>query len=364
MPVEASGLFDDATREAVRLFQQARGLAADGIVGPETWRALVEAGYALGDRLLWHSRRLMRGDDVRDLQRRLNQLGFDAGAEDGIFGHLARAAVSEFQRNVGLKVDGTAGPQTIEALRRLQRDHQSAGLAARAREREWLRRLAGRGLTGARVLIDPAHGPDDPGHRGPSGVTEAALTWEIATRTAARLSALGAYVVLSRGPASGAAPSHRARLANEQGADLVLSIALNGLDTPTASGAATYYFGTQAFVSEAGYQLAQHVQHAVVDAGWGPDCRTHPMTWAILRETRMPAVVIEPGFLTSPDAERRLTDPAAQDALAGALALAIGAFLEDSADLGDDAGGSPTASRAGRLRAGARSGRRRADRTP
>src|SRR3712207_9348100 len=93
--------------------------------------------------------RMMRGDDVRELKHRLNQLGFDAGAEDGIFGPLARAAVEEFQRNTGLVVDGVAGPQTLAALRRLLRGHQSGGLAVRAREREWLRGLRGRTLSGA-----------------------------------------------------------------------------------------------------------------------------------------------------------------------------------------------------------------------
>src|SRR5687767_12062364 len=166
--VPMDGTFDERTHQAVRRFQRERHLPADGIVGPETWRALVESRYALGGRLLWHSRRMMRGDDVRELQHRLNQLGFDAGAEDGIFGPLARAAVEEFQRNTGLMVDGVAGPQTLAALRRLLRGHQSGGIGRRAREREWLRGLSGRTLSGARILVDPSHGPGDPGHIGPS----------------------------------------------------------------------------------------------------------------------------------------------------------------------------------------------------
>lgn len=322
------GIFGEATRVAVQHFQRGRGLAADGVVGPETWRNLVEAGYSLGDRLLLRTRVMMRGDDVRELQRRLNQLGFDAGREDGIFGPLAQAAVEEFQRNVGLDVDGVAGPETIDLLRSLRREHQTSGAGIRAREREALRRMANRGLVGARVLVDPSHGEGDPGHVGPSGVTEAQVTWEIAARLAARLGAHGAQALLARGPSNNPPPRKRARLANDQGVEVVVSIGLTALPNPAASGSSAYYYGSPHFESEAGYRLATLASDKMVAAGWTPDCRVHPRTWALLRETRMPAVVVEPGFLTSPTDEARLTDPLAQEGLAAALADAVASFFE------------------------------------
>ena len=340
--VPADGVFGERTYAGVRRFQRERNLPADGIVGPETWRALVESGHTLGSRLLWHSRRMMRGDDVRELQHRLNQLGFDAGAEDGIFGPLARAAVEEFQRNTGLPVDGVAGTLTIATLRRLLRTHQSGGIGIRAREREWLRTLSGRTLTGGRVLVDPAHGAGDPGAVGPSGATEADIAWQISSHLHARLAARGVHVVLSRGPGSNPTGSERARLANEQGVDVAVSIALSAMPTPAASGASTYYFGASQFVSEAGFRLANLVHESVLSAGWSPDCRVHPMTWAILRETRMPAVVVEPGFVTSPVDEAKLTDPLQQEALADALVHALSMFFE-----GDSAHAVPAAAAVG-----------------
>jgi N-acetylmuramoyl-L-alanine amidase len=328
--LEVDGRFGDSTLQAVRRFQRRRGLTADGMVGPETWRSLVEAGYSLGDRLLYQRRVMLRGDDVRELQHRLNQLGFNAGPEDGIFGPLVRAAVEDFQRNVGLDVDGVAGPGSLAALRRLHRDHQSSGYAARLREREALRRLARRGLAGARVVVDPSHGPENPGHRGPSGAWEHEITWELARRTAARLSALGAQAVLTRGAATTPSPTERARFANEQGADLLLNIALSGHSSQRARGASTYYFGSLNFVSESGQVLAELCQEEVVAAGWTPDCHSHAATWTVLRETRMPGVVVEPAFVTSAEDERKLLDPVCQDRLADALTRALDRFFAPS----------------------------------
>lgn len=325
--LEVDGRFGPTTLEALRRFQREHGLAADGVVGPETWRRLVEAGWSLGDRLLYQRRVMLRGEDVRELQQRLSRLGFHTGPEDAIFGPLLRAAVEEFQRNAGLEVDGVAGPATIAALRRLHRDHQSGGHVSRLREREALRHMTGRGLAGARVVVDPAHGPADPGVVGHDGLEEHALTWEIARRLAARLSARGVQAVLSRGAGTTPTASQRARFANEQGADLLVGIALSGHRTPRACGSSAYYFGSSTFVSESGALLAERCQEQLVAAGWVPDGRCHPVAWTLLRETRMPAVVVEPGFLTAPPDAERLRDAAGQDAIADALLRGVTEFF-------------------------------------
>src|SRR5581483_2584635 len=143
-----AGVYGDSTVAAVRAFQTARGLRVDGICGRQTWSGLVEAGYRLGDRLLYHRTPMLRGDDVLDLQDKLNALGFDAGRGDGIFGPHTAEALREFQRNVGAVPDGICGPESIAALERLSRF--AGGSVASVREKEALRdgalHLAGRRL--------------------------------------------------------------------------------------------------------------------------------------------------------------------------------------------------------------------------
>ena len=85
-PAEFGSFGADDRGRGPRVPERRAGSRVDGIVGPETWSALVESGFVLGDRLLYLRRPILRGDDVAALQHRLNRLGFDAGREDGILG--------------------------------------------------------------------------------------------------------------------------------------------------------------------------------------------------------------------------------------------------------------------------------------
>ena len=56
------------------------------------------------------------GSEVTQIQQRLNELGYNAGKADGIFGTNTKNAVLAFQRDYGLSADGIAGPNTLKAL--------------------------------------------------------------------------------------------------------------------------------------------------------------------------------------------------------------------------------------------------------
>jgi N-acetylmuramoyl-L-alanine amidase len=325
--------FDDAVDRAVRAFQQRRGLRVDGVVGPETYRALDEAHWRLGDRLLSYTAgHPYVGDDVAALQQRLLDMGFDPGRGDGIFGQQTEAALREFQRNVGLAADGTVGPQTLKALDMLRRT-VTGGSPSHRREEERL--LRGGGLSGRVILLDPGHGGEDLGACA-HDLAEAEVVYDLATRIEGRLGPLGAHALLSRGPDHCPSDLDRATFANETGADLLVSLHTDAALSAAPTGVATHYYGAEGphrVVSSAiGERLADLVQREIVARTDLLDCRVHPKAWQLLRMTRMPAIRVDVGYLTNEGDASRLGHPEFRDAVAEAVVAAIQRLhlLEDS----------------------------------
>ncbi len=290
--VAVDGEYGARTEAAVRAFQERRGLRVDGICGPDTWGALVESRFRLGDRLLSLRRPMMRGDDVSELQRRLNALGFDAGREDGILGPETETGVRQFQRQAGLAPDGICGPATRAALDRL--GGLAAGSVASVREREALR--SPRRLAECRLFV----------------MTDLDVA-ELGRAVAESLQATGATVVLD---ASGADHSELTAEANRLDVHVFLAL-LSGSERCTRCA----YFANQTFRSEGGYNAASRLTdelRTVRDAVEAPIGRTY----RLLRETRMAAVVCELAP-SSPSDQPKL------DELAGAIVTGIRRALEE-----------------------------------
>ncbi|HEX5203081.1 N-acetylmuramoyl-L-alanine amidase [Paractinoplanes rhizophilus] len=326
---EGSEVFDDATDHAVRAFQQSRGIGVDGLVGDETWGALDAARWRLGARTLFHSvPNALVGEDVRTLQERLLEMGYDTGRADSIYGPRTARAVAQFQREVGLTQDGSCGPQTMKALRRLGRK-VVGGRPQWLREAEAFRQ-AGTNLMGKTIVIDPGHGGgEDLGvvvPEGPLRWTEADLVFDLAARLEGRLAAAGMRVHLTRGPhpAQPMTGAERATLANSLGADLLISLHLDGHHSEAAHGVATYHYGTgNGLSSTVGERLANLVQREIVVRTGMRDCRIHSKTWELLRLTRMPAVRVDLGYLTSPIDRDRLVNPLFREQIVEAILAAV-----------------------------------------
>jgi N-acetylmuramoyl-L-alanine amidase len=313
--------FDEETELAVRHFQQRRGISVDGMVGPETYSALTGAHWRLGDRVLSHTPgQLLVGDDVSELQTQLLELGYDLARADGIFGAWTAEATRSFQRDYGLVADGICGPATLRALRQLGR-RVVGGRPQLLREMSAVA-LSGPSLLGKRVVLDPGHGGSDSGAVY-GDVSEAELVWDLATRLEGRLTALGVTTVLTRGPGNGATDAQRATFANDVGADVVLSLHVDGVSSPRPHGLASYYYGAGESSSTIGERLADLVQRELVARTGLLDARIHGKTWAILRLTRMPTVRVELGYLSSPIDRPMLVDPRFRDTVAEGLLVAV-----------------------------------------
>ncbi|MEX2101534.1 MAG: peptidoglycan-binding protein [Actinomycetota bacterium] len=323
-PDELEGRFGSTTLEAVRAFQHSRSLPVDGLVGPDTWGQLVEAGYRLGDRTLYLRYPFLRGDDVGELQRRLNGLGFDAGKGDGILGRETDGAIRDFQRNVGQEIDGIVGPDTIAAMARLRPDDAATSRAV-VREAEAVRSLHA-SLEGAVVAIDAGIGPGEEAVTGPSGLAEAAATRDLAAELAAELRGRSAVPILVSERVDGvelASSSERATAANAAGAGLCVSFQLGGPD----EGCSAAYFGTGTTHSPMGERLASLLVERMSAALDLQVSGTRRLAVSILRETRMTAVIVAPCRILDPVEEERLRDPSFRRGVAVSVADAIEEFL-------------------------------------
>ena len=314
-------VFDDATELAVRHFQQRRGISVDGTVGRETFAALTGAHWKLGDRVLAHeSGQRLVGDDVTELQTQLMELGFPLSRADGVFGLATAQALRGFQRDYGLIADGICGPDTLRALRQLGR--RVVGGRPQLLRDQIAVAESGPNLLGKRIVLDAGHGGTDGGVV-VDGIREADLVWELTSRLEGRLSALGVQTWSTRGPHNGASDEQRAQFANEVGADLLLSIHIDGSSSPRANGIAAYYYGAGESSSTIGERLADLAQRELVARTGMLDCRTHGKTWSLLRLTRMPAVRIELGYLSAADDRSKLLDPLYRDTMAEGLLVAV-----------------------------------------
>lgn len=314
--------FDRAFELGVRQFQQDRGILCDGVLGPETFSALEQARYQLGDRVLrFDPVRVLSGDDVVDLQTKLAGLGFYPGRIDSEYASLTESAVKELQMSLGTKVDGVTGPQTLRGLNAIDRNQDTGNLFA-LQERARVA-ASGTSLVGRTFVIEAATTVVDfqtlPMTDEQSAL-ERQITLDIASRLVGRLEAIGAGALLLEGDAV------EVNRADTLGASAVITVTADVSKSKDANGLATFYFGHERqsdLNSPTGQKLAELIQGELVARTGMLDCRTHARTWSSLKRLKTPKVHVVSGYLTNQDDLENLQDPHVRDAIADGIAAAL-----------------------------------------
>lgn len=251
----------------------------------------------------------MHGDDIAVLQSRLTEMGFDCGRVDGVYGPRTEIAVKDFQKSVGVTIDGKCGPSTIIALIRLTKI-VSGGVPSTLRQNA-MQQSRGPALANKVIALNPI-GDDE-------------LVYDVAVRTEGRLLALGASVFLTRGASNNPTESERIAFSNKSGADLMISLNVDSHINDKAHGVATYFYGSDAhgIHSIVGERFASLVQREICARTDLINCRTHAKTWDLLRMTTAPTVRIDLGYVSNPGDLARLSRPDFRDVIAEALVIAI-----------------------------------------
>ena len=191
------------------------------------------------------------------------------------------------------------------------------------------------------VYLDAGHGGYDPG-ASYFGISEKSLTLAIQSRVKAKLEAEGYQVVTTRTSDTYVDLTDRSRAANASESDIFVSIHINASGSSAAQGIETYYYQPYAEYPSrinATYHanptrlsmsdtLANAIQSSLINATGAQKQGVKRQTFAVLRETTAPAVLLELGFLSNPQEAARLNTSAYQETLANAIVAGIKSYYE------------------------------------
>lgn len=179
------------------------------------------------------------------------------------------------------------------------------------------------GLRGGTVLLDAGHGGSDTGAIGVSGTYEKSIAIAIANSAAAKLKRMGYRVYLTRSTDRFVSLGERADYANRLLPAIFVSIHANWLEDPEFSGVMAFHFAG----SLPGQTLAAMIQRHLVSTSGAVDKGVRTADFFVLRETVVPAVLIETGFISNAAEELRLRDPSYQSRVAQGIAEGIDEYF-------------------------------------
>lgn len=174
-----------------------------------------------------------------------------------------------------------------------------------------------------KIVVDAGHGGTDSGAVG-NGLREKDLTLSISQKVAENLRADPKFdVVMTRESDTFPTRPERVRMANEGGADLFISVHINAA-TASAKGTETYY------KSEKSKSYANTVHKYLVQATGFTDRKVKQAGFEVIRDTKMPAILVEIGFITNPSEAQQMADEEFQKQVADALYKGIREFVDQN----------------------------------
>ena len=327
-PGEIDGIFGPQTENAVKKFQQDRSVSVTGIVDDECWQELVDAGYFVGGRMLYLKEPPFRGDDVKTLQLWLKTLGFFKNNESGIFDKNTYNALTEFQKNMQLNPDGILGGDTLvhlNSLKRIINEKQSSNFPI---IRDFKRKKDKK----IKVILDYSELPAD-AIKEKKGYhkNEMQICSRIADKCRVFLEEEKFEVIETVNKSGKFFPGLYSRIkrANKSKGDLLVSINLNYCPDPKASGSSCYYFKGLKSFSVGGKKIAEMIQEKLIKKLKMTDCRVHGTGYAILKDTSMTSVLVEPGFISNNSEALNLQDSDYQERISLCIFEAIKEFLNE-----------------------------------
>ncbi|MGB2926212.1 MAG: N-acetylmuramoyl-L-alanine amidase [Limnothrix sp.] len=173
------------------------------------------------------------------------------------------------------------------------------------------------------VMIDPGHGGKDPGAVGIGGLQEKRVILPISQEVAQILQQNGVGVRMTRDTDYFVSLAGRTELANRAGADLFVSIHANAisLSRPEVNGLEVYYY-------QSGKTLAQTIHRNILGNIRMRDRGVRTARFYVLRQTSMPSVLVEVGFVTGREDAPNLSDPAHRSRMAQAIANGILEYIQ------------------------------------
>ncbi len=195
------------------------------------------------------------------------------------------------------------------------------------------------GLKDKVIVLDPGHGGSDPGAVGANKTMEKTITLAVAQRLKPLLEKAGAKVFLTRnddrdvfGPNASAVDelSARTTVANNNKADIFVSIHINSFTNPIAGGIATYYYQKTPYDA----LLANSIQGAIAPASGLQNRGINAANFYVIKRSVMPAVLTELGFISNPDEEKLMNTADFQQKMAQSIYLGLDKFFTQAARLG------------------------------